>query len=135
MTSKVNGHAVAAEFIGGNNQFFTVTATFANAVSASTFATVAGTTVDATKTLFDVAVEAIETIETPDIIGALSGGNLVFRFATNRVAGTTEGGSTDPKAPSFATVIGTAVTKSLQNNGFTVAAGDVAIAVVKADTI
>lgn len=145
MTQKINGHVAGAEFVGGNVQFFTVTVTVSGDASAFTLASLVPTkasdgsttySVDVNKTLFDVAVEAIQTVETPVILGALSGGNLVFRFATNRVAGTTEGGSTDPKAPSFAAVIDSALTAALNGQGGAVIdAGELTVAVVKADTL
>lgn len=144
MTQKINGHVAGAEFIGGNAQFFTVTAAFSGGASGKTLVSTAPTTasdgsttfsVDVKKTLFDVAVEAIQSVDTPIILGSLTDGNLVFKFASNRVVGTTEGGSTDPKATSFSEIIDSAITAALVGQGLTIGAGDVVITVVKADVL
>ncbi|MCK9529411.1 MAG: hypothetical protein M0R77_02410 [Gammaproteobacteria bacterium] len=142
MTTKVNGQVAGAEFVGGDNQFFTVTATFSGANSALTLkegvpttgfdGSVGGTfDVDVNKTLFDVLVETIEMFETPIILGALAPGDLSFRFATNRVAGFKEAKDTgDTKQAVLSDALEAAIVKAAS-----IDAGTISVAVTAAETI
>lgn len=120
MTYKVNGRVAADEVVGGDMQFFTVTLTGAN------FTDVLATEVDTGKTVLDIANEVIQGFETPVILSVTSA--TVIKFATNRVAGFTEGKDTgDTKQVALADAIGDALTAA---KGSAVTA-----VVVKAETL
>lgn len=145
MTQKINGHVAGAEFVGGNVQFYTVAVAFSGGAAGKTLADLVPTkasdgsttfSVDVNKTIFDVAVEAIQGYTTPVIQGSLISGNLSFRFASNYVVGTSEGGSTDPKVASALTnAIDSAITAALVGQGLTIAAGDVVVTITKSETL
>lgn len=148
MTIKFNGNAAGAEFVGGNVQFFTVTVSTppSGLTLASQFDAAfdpetnpVSALVTPAKTLYDVAVEAIQGFTTPVILGALDGTNLIFRFASNYVVGTTEGledsNTVDTKTVSFAATIKKALDNAVKGFATPVTNANFTVAVVMSETI